>query len=106
MLRLFLKLMAFIFVTLAIILFVIDSVHSMSASHWTVTPLNKILASFLQTDIYNLNQSIKNILPPVLSSVCIILTCLPMWSIFCAVAVAFCILNHEKQKPFHKISYT
>ncbi|MBB5073444.1 hypothetical protein HNQ69_000565 [Bartonella callosciuri] len=99
------KLIAFIFVTLTIIVLVTDSVHSVSTAHWTTTPLNKILANLLQTDTSELNQSIRNIIPTFLSSICIALTYLPAWSIFGALAIAFCILNHEKQKPFHKISY-
>ncbi|WP_246464804.1 hypothetical protein [Bartonella phoceensis] len=106
MLRPLLKLMAFIFVTLTIIVSVIDSIHSMSTLHWTATPLNKILANFLKTDIYHLNQFIHNMIPAPLSSICITLTCLPVWFILGVLAVAFCILNHEKQKPFQKISYT
>lgn len=105
MLRPLLKLMTFIFVTLTIIVFAIDSVHSMSTSHWTITPLSEILANFLQTDIYGLNQSLYNSIPAPLSSICIALTCLPVWFILGAIAIIFCILNHEKQKPFHKISY-
>nr|WP_273755971.1 hypothetical protein [Bartonella sp. MM73XJBT] len=106
MLRPLLKFMAFIFVTLTIVVFVIDSVNSMSSSHWTITPLNKILANLLQTDIYGLNQSINKTIPTSLSSVCITLTYLPVWSIFGTFAIALCILNHEKPKPFHKILYT
>ncbi|WP_455480976.1 hypothetical protein V3564_00845 [Bartonella sp. B12(2025)] len=106
MLRPLLKLMAFIFVTLTIILLVIDSAHSVSTSYWTTTPLNKMLANLLKTDIYGLNQSIHNIIPTFLSSICITLTCLPAWFIFGALAIAFCILNQEKQKPFQKILYT
>ncbi|MET3560364.1 hypothetical protein ABID39_001058 [Bartonella japonica] len=105
MLRPLLKFMTFIFVTLTIIVFAIDSVHSMSASHWTTTPLSKILANLLQTDIYELNQSLHNIIPSPLSSICIALTCLPVWFILGAIAIIFCTLNREKQKPFHKISY-
>ncbi|GAA5098265.1 hypothetical protein [Bartonella acomydis] len=106
MLRPLFKFMAFIFVTLTIIAFVIDSAHSISTSHWTTTPLNKILANLLQTDIYGLKQSISNTIPAFFVSVLITLICLPVWSIFGALAITFCILNHEKQKPFHKILYT
>ncbi|WP_336294717.1 hypothetical protein [Bartonella sp. CB169] len=106
MLRPLLKLMAFIFITLTIILLVIDGTHSVNISSWTTIPLNEMLANFLQTDIYSLNQSIRSTIPTFLSSICITITCLPAWSIFGALAVALCILNHEKQKPFQKISYT
>ncbi|WP_345119584.1 hypothetical protein [Bartonella pachyuromydis] len=106
MLRPLLKLTAFIFVTLTIIVFVIDSVNSMSSSYWMTTPLNKILANLLQTDIYGLNHSINNTIPTFLSSVCITLIRLPVWSIFGTLAIVLCILNHEKPKPFHKILYT
>ncbi|WP_455466434.1 hypothetical protein [Bartonella sp. B39] len=106
MLRPLLKLMAFIFVTLTIIVFVIDSAHSVSASHWMTTPLNKMLANLLQTDIYRLNQSICNTIPASLSSICIALTYLPAWSILGAFAIICCVLNHKKQKHFHKILYT
>ncbi len=106
MLRSLLKLMAFIFVTLTIIASVIDSVHSISTLHWTETSLNKILANLLNTDIYSLNQSINNMIPAPLSSICINFIYLPIWSIFGALAITFCILNHEEQKPFQKISYT
>ncbi|CAF25770.1 hypothetical protein [Bartonella quintana] len=106
MLRHLLKLMAFIFVTLTIIVLALDSTHSVSVSHWTTTPLNKMLVNLLKTDIYGLNQSIRNIMPPFLSSICITLTCLPGWSILGALAIGFCLLNYKKQKPFHKISYT
>ncbi|WP_019219867.1 hypothetical protein [Bartonella florencae] len=104
MLRPLFKLMAFIFVTLTIITFAIDSVHSMSTSHWTITTLNKLLANFLQTDIYEINQSISNTIPAFFSSVLITLSHLPVWSILGALAIAFCVLNREKQKPFQKIS--
>ncbi|WP_026088088.1 hypothetical protein [Bartonella rattaustraliani] len=106
MLRPLLKFMIFIFVTLTIVIFVIDSVHSMSTSHWTITSFDKILANLLQTDIYGLNQSLHNIMPTPLSSICIALICLPVWFIFGAIAIILCVLNHKKQKPFHKISYT
>ncbi|WP_375613811.1 MULTISPECIES: hypothetical protein [unclassified Bartonella] len=99
------KLMSFIFVTLTIIALVIDNAHSVITSHWTTTPFNKILTSLLQTDIYHLNQSLCKVMPDFLSSICITLTYLPAWSIFGALAIVFCILNYEKQKPFHKISY-
>ncbi|EJF87472.1 hypothetical protein ME1_01074 [Bartonella vinsonii subsp. arupensis OK-94-513] len=105
MLRLLLKLMTFIFVTLTIIVLVIDSAYSVSTSYLTITPLNKMLANLLQTDIYGLNQSIRNIIPAFLSSICIAFTCLPAWSILGALAIVCCILNHEKQKPFHKKTY-
>ncbi|ATP11905.1 hypothetical protein [Bartonella henselae] len=106
MLRPLLKLMAFIFIALTIIVLAIDSAHSVSTSHWTTTPLNTMLVNFLQTDIYGLNQSIRNIMPPFLSSICITLICLPGWSILGAVSIGFCLLNYKKPKPFHKISYT
>lgn len=105
MLRPLLKLTAFIFVTLTIIVSVIDSAHSVSTSHWTTTPLNKILVNLLHTDIYSFNQSIRNTIPSSLSSTCIIFTYLPTWSIFGALAIVFCLLNCAKQKPFHKILY-
>ncbi|WP_375665503.1 hypothetical protein [Bartonella sp. TT121SHDZB] len=100
------KLMTFIFVTLTIIALVIDNAHSVIKSHWTTTPLNKILANLFQTDIYSINQSLCKIMPDFLSSICITLTYLPAWSIFATLAIIFCILNYEKQKPFQKISYT
>ncbi|WP_375609697.1 MULTISPECIES: hypothetical protein [unclassified Bartonella] len=106
MLRLLFKLMTFIFVTLTIIALVIDNAHSVITSHWTIIPLNKILASLLQTDIYSLNQSLCKIMPDFLSSICITLTYLPAWSIFGALAIVFYILTYEKQKPFHNIAYT
>ncbi len=105
MLRLLLKLMAFIFVTLTIIVLVTDSAYFVSTSYWTTTSLNKMLANLLQTDIYDLNQSIRNIRPAFLSSICIALTCLPAWTIFGVCAIICCILNHEKQKPFYKKTY-
>ncbi|WP_455478738.1 hypothetical protein V3565_02495 [Bartonella sp. B10] len=105
MLRLLLKLMAFIFITLTIIALAIDSTHSVRASHWTITPLNKILVTLLQTDIYSLNQFIHKTIPPILSSTFITFTCLPVWSILGALATILWILSCEKQKPFHKISY-
>ncbi|EJF78215.1 hypothetical protein [Bartonella birtlesii] len=100
------KFMAFIFVTLTIITFVIDSAHSISASHWMITPFNKILANLLQTDIYSLKQFISNNIPAFFSPFLITLTCLPVWSILGAVAIILCIFSHEQQKPFHKTSYT
>ncbi|WP_074381074.1 hypothetical protein [Bartonella doshiae] len=100
------KLIAFIFVTLTIIISVIDSAYSVSTSHWTTTPFNKMLVNLLQTDIYTFNQSIRTTLPLFLSSICITLTALPAWSIFGALATIFCTLSYDKQKPFHKISYT
>nr|WP_273757800.1 hypothetical protein [Bartonella sp. AU55XJBT] len=106
MLRSLFKLMAFIFVTLTIIALVIDNTHSIITSHWTITPLNKILVNLLQTDIYSLNQSLCKIMPNFLSSICITLTYLPAWIIFAALAIIFCILTYEKQRPFQKISYT
>ncbi|WP_254493661.1 hypothetical protein [Bartonella sp. B1099] len=106
MLRSLFKLMAFIFVTLTIIALVIDNAHSVITSHWTITPLNRILVTLLQTDIYNLNQSLCKIMPDFLSSICITLTYLPAWIIFAALAIIFCILTYEKQRPFQKISYT
>lgn len=106
MLRPLLKLMAFIFFTLTIIVLVIDSVNSLSTSHWTTTPLNKVLENILQKNIYDLNQSISNTIPTFLSSVCITLIQLPVWSICGILAIVLCILNHEKPKPFHKILYT
>ncbi|CAK00841.1 hypothetical protein [Bartonella tribocorum] len=106
MLRPLFKLMAFIFVTLTIIALVIDNAHSVITSHWSITPLNKILVNLLKTDIYSLNQSLCKIMPDFLSSICITLTYLPAWSIFGALAIIFCILNYEKPNPFHKISYT
>ncbi|GAA5111233.1 hypothetical protein [Bartonella jaculi] len=106
MLHPLLKLITFIFVTLTIIVLAIDSAHSVSTSHWMITPLNKMLANFLQTDIYGLNQSIHNIMPAFLSSICITLTCLPAWSIFGVLAIVFCTLNYKKLKPFHKTFYT
>nr|WP_144755524.1 hypothetical protein [Bartonella saheliensis] len=101
-----LKLIVFIFVTLTIITLALDSAHSVSTSHWTTTPLNKILANILQTDICSLNQSISNIIPTFLSSVCMTLIHLPVWSIFGALAIILYILKHEKPKPFQKILYT
>ncbi len=106
MLHYLFKLMSFIFVTLTIIALVIDNAHSVITSHWTTTPFNKILINLLQTDVYHLNQSLCKVMPDFLSSICITLTYLPAWFIFGALAIVFCILNHEKQKPFHKISYT
>nr|WP_254473299.1 hypothetical protein [Bartonella sp. B1098] len=106
MLRSLFKLMAFIFVTLTIVTLVIDNAHSVITSHWTITPLNKILVNLLQTNIYNLNQSLCKIMPDFLSSICITLTYLPAWIIFAALAIIFCILTYKKQKPFQKISYT
>nr|WP_246588415.1 hypothetical protein [Bartonella raoultii] len=106
MLRFLLKLIAFIFTTLAIIISVIDSTRSISAAHWTTTPLKTILVNLLKTDIYNLDQALYNALPAFLSSICIILISLPAWFIFAALAIIFCILNYEKQKPFYKTSYT
>ncbi|PIT68758.1 hypothetical protein [Bartonella tribocorum] len=106
MLRPLCKLMAFIFVTLTIIALVIDNAHSVITSHWIITPLNKILVNLLQTDIDSLNQSLHQIMPDFLSSICITLTYLPAWIIFGALATVFCILNYEKQRPFQKISYT
>ncbi|AGF74091.1 hypothetical protein BAnh1_01990 [Bartonella australis AUST/NH1] len=105
MLRPLLKLMAFILVTLTVITFVTDSVHSISASHWTVTPFNKTVAYFFQTDIYSLNQFIRCFTPSFLSSICVTLTYLPTWFILGTLAVIFCILSREKQEPLHKISY-
>ncbi|WP_142415847.1 hypothetical protein [Bartonella massiliensis] len=106
MLRPLFSLMTFIFVTLTIIALVIDNTHSVITSRWKTTPLNKILANLLQTDIYSLNQSLDKIMPNFLSSICITLTYLPAWSIFGALAIVFYILNYEKQKPFHKILYS
>ncbi|WP_455475921.1 hypothetical protein [Bartonella sp. B17] len=100
------KLMAFIFITLTIIVLVIDGSHTVSTSHWMITPFNEILANFLKMDIYGLNQSISNILPIFLSSICITLISLPAWFIFGTLAIMFCILNYKKQKPFHRISFT
>ncbi|WP_332065435.1 hypothetical protein [Bartonella sp. CB189] len=105
MLRPLFKLMTFIFVTMTIIVSVIDSIHTVITENWETTSLGKILANLLQTDTYHLNQSIHTITPPFLSSTCITITCLPAWSIFGILAAAFCILNCKKQKPFHKISY-
>ncbi|MET3589634.1 hypothetical protein ABID23_000718 [Bartonella silvatica] len=105
MLRSLLKFMAFIFITLTIIVLVIDSVHSIKASHWVITPLNKVLANLLHTDIDTLNQSIQNTIPTFMSSVCISLINLPVWFILGALSIVLCILNHEKQEPFHKKSY-
>ncbi|WP_081585556.1 hypothetical protein [Bartonella senegalensis] len=105
MLRPLLKLMAFIFVTLTLIVLAIDSVHSLSTSHWTTTPLNTMLANLLQTDISRLNQSIGHIMPPFLSSICITSMCLPGWSILGALSIGFCLLNYKKPKPFQKKSY-
>lgn len=105
MIRPLFKLMAFIFVTLTIIALVIDNVRSIITSHWTITPLNKILVNLLQTDIYSFNQSLCNIMPDSLASICITLAYLPAWIIFGALAIVFCILNYEKPKPFQKISY-
>lgn len=105
MLRPLLKLIAFTFTTLTIIISVVDSAHSISTSHWMTTPFNQILANLLKTDIYNLDQSICNIIPSSLSSICITLISLPAWFIFAALAILFCILNYEKQKPFHKNTY-
>ncbi|PIT69679.1 hypothetical protein [Bartonella tribocorum] len=105
MLRPLFKLMAFIFSTLTIIALAIDNAHSVITSHWTITPLYKILVNLLQTDIYSLNQSLCKIMPDFLSSICITITYLPAWIIFGALAIVFCILNYEKPKPFHKISY-
>ncbi|WP_019224541.1 hypothetical protein [Bartonella rattimassiliensis] len=102
MLRPLFKLMTFIFVTLTIIVLVIDNAHSVITSHWTTTPFNKILVNLLQTDIDSLNQSFCKIMPDFLSSICITFTYLPAWSIFGTLAIVFCILNYEKQKPFHK----
>ncbi|WP_455482149.1 hypothetical protein V4P56_00470 [Bartonella sp. B35(2025)] len=105
MLRSLLKLIAFIFVTLTIIVLAIDIVHSVSTSNWTTTPLNKILATLLQTDIYSLNQSIHDIISPPLSSICMTLICLPIWSISGALATVLFILSYKKQKPFYNSSY-
>ncbi|KEC55791.1 hypothetical protein [Bartonella koehlerae] len=106
MFRPLLKLMAFIFVTLTIIVLAIDIAHSVSISHWTTTPFNTMLVNFLQTDIYRLNQSIRNIMPPFLSLICITLICLPGWFILGALSIGLCLLNYKKPKPFNKISYT
>nr|WP_246350120.1 hypothetical protein [Bartonella fuyuanensis] len=105
MLRPLFKLMAFIFVTLTIIAVVIDNAHSVITTNWKITPLNKILANLLQTDIYSFNQALCKITPNFLSSICLTLTYLPAWSIFCALAIVFCMLSYKKQKPFYKISY-
>ncbi|UNE54874.1 hypothetical protein LNM86_03160 [Bartonella machadoae] len=106
MLRPLFKLMAFVFFTLTIIIFVIDSVHSVKTLHWITTPFNKVLANLLQTDIHRFNQSLYNTIPTFLSSICITLTCLPAWSILGAFATICCILSNEQQKYFHKILYT
>ncbi|EJF81443.1 hypothetical protein MCQ_00141 [Candidatus Bartonella washoeensis Sb944nv] len=105
MLRPLFKLMAFISFTLMIIALVIDGTRSVSTSHWETTPLNKMLENLLQTDIYGLNQSMHNMTLPLLHSICITLICLPIWSILGTLAIIFCILSYEKQKPFHKIFY-
>ncbi|WP_156851666.1 hypothetical protein [Bartonella refiksaydamii] len=105
MLRPLLKLMDFIFVTLTIIVSVIDSANSVSTSH-RMPPSIKLLVNFLQTNIYSFNQSIRNTMPSFLSSTCITLTYLPIWSIFGALAIIFCLLDHASKKPFRKISYT
>ncbi|MGF7158133.1 glutaminase [Bartonella heixiaziensis] len=105
MLRPLFKLMAFISFTLMIIALVIDVTHSMSTSHWKTTPLNKMLANFLHTDTCGINQSIHNATIPLLHSICITLICLPIWSILGTLAIIFCMLSYEKQKPLHKIFY-
>ncbi|MCZ2158962.1 hypothetical protein NPX99_06740 [Bartonella sp. 220] len=105
MLRPLFKLMTLIFFTLTIIIFAIDSIHSVRTSHWVTTPFNKVLANFLQTDIYCLNQFLHNTVPTFLSSICITFTCLPAWIIFSACAIICRILNYEKHKPFYKKTY-
>ncbi|AQX27513.1 hypothetical protein BJB63x_000910 [Bartonella sp. JB63] len=99
------KLIIFIFVTLICMTLVIDGVHSISASNWTINPLSEILAVVFKKDINSLNQFICSIMSPLLSSTCTALINLPAWLIFCILAITFYILSYKPRKPFHKISY-